>query len=141
MDGAAMAMMVELHLEPPSLVWRELGSMLAPAQRAGQPDVLSQIVEGWAQLWAVVDNGKPVAAVVTQITLQPEKRCLLWQVGGSRLREWAADFLAVLEPWARAWGCVAIWGAGRAGWARIVKAFGGVRIDDVDGLETWERRI
>lgn len=125
------------------LAWPALWPLLEPAvtRAPGKPDVLARIIAGDAQLWAIVEDGKPVAAVVTQITLQPEKRCLLWQVGGSRVREWAADFLAVLEPWARAWGCVAIWGAGRAGWARIVKAFGGVRIDDVDGLATWERRL
>lgn len=70
-----------------------------------------------------------------------EKRCLIWLVGGSRLREWAADFIAKLEDWARSLGCVALRGVGRPGWARIVKKFGGVSVDAVDGLPAWERRI
>ena len=71
-----------------------------------------------------------------------EKRCLLWLIGGSRVKEWAADFLAVCEAWARdTMGCAALWGAGRAGWVRIVKKFGGLDIGVVDGQPAWQRRI
>ena len=84
---------------------------------------------------------RPVAAIVTQIQVGTEKSCLIWLVGGSRLREWAADFIAKLEDWARSLGCVALRGVGRPGWARIVKKFGGVSVDAVDGLPAWERRI
>ena len=70
-----------------------------------------------------------------------EKRCLIWLVGGSHLREWAADFIAKLEDWARSLGCVTLRGVGRPGWAQIVKKFGGVSVDAVDGLPAWERRI
>jgi hypothetical protein len=47
----------------------------------------------------------------------------------------------VIEAWARELGCVALWGAGRAGWVRIVKKFGGVDIGIVDGQPAWQRRI
>ena len=133
------------------LAWPDLWPLLEPAAKRApnQPDacpepaewVLARLIAGDAQLWAILEDGKPVAAVVTQITLQPEKRCLLWLIGGSRVDEWAAGFLARIEIWARAWGCVAIWGAGRSGWSRIVRRFGGERIADVDGEPAWERRI
>ena len=43
-----------------------------------------------------------VAAVTTQITLlAPEKGCRLWLVGGARMDEWAREFMAKVEPWAR----------------------------------------
>jgi hypothetical protein len=138
------------------LAWLDLWPMLelavkrAPGYAPGaRPDVLVRLIAGDAQLWAILEDGKPVAAVVTQITFAPsaaegpgpEKRCLLWLIGGGRVREWAADFLGQIEAWARTWGCVAIWGAGRSGWSRIVRHFGGERIADVDGEPAWERRI
>ncbi|WP_422001757.1 hypothetical protein [Reyranella sp.] len=125
--------------------WPHLWPLLEPAVRRSAdvpaPRPLARLIAGEAQLWAVVEAGRPIAAVVTQITLQPETRCLVWLVGGRRLRDWAPFFVARLEAWARGWGCVSIWGAGRPGWARLVAAMGGVRIADVDGQPAWERRM
>jgi hypothetical protein len=125
------------------LVWSDLEPLLEPAVKRSpdKPDVLARLLFHDAQLWAVYDAGLPVAAIVTQIQLGREKRCLIWLVGGSRLREWAGDFIAKLEHWARSLGCVTLRGVGRPGWARIVKKFGGVSVDAVDGLPAWERRI
>ena len=125
------------------LVWSELWPLLEPAVKRSpdKPDVLARLIASDAQLWAVYDGPVPVAAIVTQIQIGGEKRCLIWLVGGSRLREWAADFIAKLEDWARSLGCVTLRGVGRPGWARIVKKFGGVSVDAVDGLPAWERRI
>jgi hypothetical protein len=126
--------------------WPTLWPMLERAARrtAGgtESEVRAVIESGHAELWAVLEDGRPIAAVTTQITLVPEKRCRLWLVGGSRLEEWAADFLAVLEPWARAWGCTAIWGTqSRRGWTRIVQLMGGEEIDTTDGTPAWGKRI
>ena len=125
------------------LVWSDLWPLLEPAVKRSpdKPDVLARLLFNDAQLWAIYDADVPVAAIVTQIQVSNEKRCLIWLVGGSRLREWAADFIAKLEDWARSLGCVALRGVGRPGWARIVKKFGGVSVDAVDGLPAWERRI
>lgn len=125
------------------LVWSDLWPLLEPAVKRSpdKPDVLARLITCDAQLWAVYDGPAPVAAIVTQIQIGREKRCLIWLVGGSRLREWAADFIAKLEDWARSLGCVTLRGVGRPGWARIVKKFGGVSVDAVDGLPAWERRI
>jgi len=125
------------------LVWSDLWPLLEPAVKRSpdKPDVLARLLFEDAQLWAVYDADVPVAAIVTQIQLAHEKRCLIWLVGGSRLREWAGDFIAKLEHWARSLGCVTLRGVGRPGWARIVKKFGGVSVDAVDGLPAWERRI
>jgi hypothetical protein len=125
------------------MVWSDLWPLLEPAVKRSpdKPDVLARLIACDAQLWAVYDGPAPVAAIVTQIQIGGEKRCLIWLVGGSRLREWAADFIAKLEDWARSLGCVTLRGVGRPGWARIVKKFGGVSVDAVDGLPAWERRI
>jgi hypothetical protein len=125
------------------LVWPDLWPLLEPAVKRSpdKPDVLARLLSHDAQLWAVYEDNAPVAAIVTQIQVGAEKRCLIWLVGGSRLREWAADFIAKLEDWARSLGCLALRGVGRPGWARIVKKFGGVSVGAVDGLPAWERRI
>jgi hypothetical protein len=133
------------------LVWSDLWPLLEPAVKRSpdKPDacpepaewVLARLLFNDAQLWAIYDADVPVAAIVTQIQVGNEKRCLIWLVGGSRLREWAGDFIAKLERWARSLGCMALRGVGRPGWARIVKKFGGVSVDAVDGLPAWERRI
>ena len=123
----------------------ELAAKRSPDFSAGDcagPDVLARLIAGDAQLWAIYEGDTPVAAIVTTIQLGEEKRCLLWLIGGSRVKEWAADFLAICEAWARdTMGCVALWGAGRAGWVGIVKKFGGVDIGIVDGQPAWQRRI
>ena len=125
-------------------VWADLWPLLEPAVKRSpdEPDVLARLIARDAQLWAIYEGDKPIAAIVTTIQLGEEKRCLLWLIGGSRVKEWAADFLAICEAWARdSMGCVALWGAGRTGWVRIVKKFGGVDIGIVDGQPAWQRRI
>jgi hypothetical protein len=125
-------------------VWADLWPLLEPAVKRSpdKPDVLARLIARDAQLWAIYEGDKPVAAIVTTIQLGEEKRCLLWLIGGSRVREWADDFLAICEAWARdVMGCVALWGAGRAGWVRIVQKFGGEDIGIVDGQPAWQRRI
>jgi hypothetical protein len=132
------------------LAWPDLWPLLAPAVRRtpDKPDVLARLIAREAQLWAVYDDDKAIAAIVTQITLRSAEAsegsgrgCRLWLIGGSRLREWAADFLCKLELWARSLGCVALWGSGREGWDRIVKRMGGSRIGTIAGFPAWERRL
>lgn len=135
-----------IALEHLSIAWPVLWPMLEPALLVGadekKPDVRALIANGHAQLWAVIENGAPVAAVVTEITLEPEKRCRLWLVGGTRMKEWALAFIEAIEPWARAWGCKAIWGTqNRKGWTRIVKLMGGEQIYAADGAAVWARRL
>jgi hypothetical protein len=136
-------------IDPPTLssVWGDVWPLLERAVKRSPdedaPCVLALLRAGTAQLWTIHENGKGrvIAAIVTRITLFPVKRCLVWLVGGSRLKAWAPVFVATLEPWARRWGCTAIWGAGRPGWSRIVCRFGGETIEPIDGQVAWQRRI
>lgn len=125
------------------MVWSDLWPLLAPAVKRSpdKPNVLAQLLAKDAQLWAVYEGGKPVAAIVTKVQDGEERRCLLWLVGGSRVKEWATQFIGILEAWARENGCVALWGCGRKGWHRVAPLFGGERIDDFDGQPAWERKI
>jgi hypothetical protein len=141
------------------LAWPDLWALLEPAvwRTPDKPDVLARLIAHDAQLWAVYEDNKAIAAVVTQITLLrrcedsegealrssvgAEKGCRLWLIGGSRVREWCPDFLCKLEPWARSMGCVALWGSGREGWDRLVKRMNGSRIGTIAGFPAWERRL
>lgn len=124
--------------------WVAVLPMLEPAiaLAPGKPDVLARLMSGHAQLWPIIERDKPIAAVVTEITLVPEKRCRIWLVGGARLKEWAEGFLSAIETWARGEGCVAIWGTqSRRGWLRLVKKFGGEDAGIINGEPAWLRRI
>jgi len=123
--------------------WPQLAPLLAPAVKRSvdRPDLVARLLAGDAQLWAIYDEATPVAAVVTMIQQTQERRCLVWLVGGGRLREWAGDFLAKVESWARSLGCVALWGCGRRGWGRIVGQFGFKSIGRFNGEPAWEMRL
>ena len=123
--------------------WPQLAPLLAPAVKRSvdRPDLVARLLAGDAQLWAIYDEATPVAAVVIMIQQTQERRCLVWLVGGSRLREWASDFLAKVENWARSLGCVALWGCGRRGWGCIVGQFGFKSIGRFNGEPAWEMRL
>lgn len=127
-----------------SQIWAPLWPMLEPAVRRSKDalDVLAELRAERAQLWAVFDGGKPVGAVVTRVQdVDGEKRCLFWLVGGTRAREWAGDLVATVERWARGLGCEAMWGVGRRGWVKHMRALGFAQIEDVDGQPAWRRAL
>lgn len=135
-----------IHLHALPFAWPVLWPFLSPAACLAdmtELEVRRVIEKGDAQLWAIVENKVPVAAVTTQITLEPETRCRVWLVGGSRMAEWASTFLAAVEPWARSLGCTAFWGssARRPGWRRVTRLLGFEPIEPVDGNPSWGRRI
>src|SRR5690349_4070142 len=128
------------------LFWRHVWPLLdraATRTNGGtEEEIVAALLQGEAQLWGVFDADNMVAAVTTQITLlEPEKGCRLWLVGGARMDQWARDFMAKVEPWARSLGCTVIWGTpSRAGWRRIVRLMGGEEIV-MDGKRAWGRRF
>jgi hypothetical protein len=128
------------------LFWRHAWPLLdraATRTNGGtEEEVVAKLLQQQAQLWGVFDGDRMVAAVTTQITLlEPEKGCRLWLVGGARMDEWAREFMAKIEPWARALGCTVVWGTpSRAGWRRIVRLMGGEEIV-MDGKSAWGRRL
>ena len=135
-----------IHLHALSFAWPILWPMLEKAARRTpgitEMDVRRTIESGHAQLWAIVENGQPVAAVATQVTLEPEKRCRVWLVGGSRMTEWLPDFLKSLSPWARGLGCTMIWGTqSRSAWVRIARTLGCEPIEPFNDIPAWGKRI
>ena len=117
------------------------------ARSADRPDLPAALRCGEAQLWLVRDNVSVRAAVVTLIQDVPlsdatrERRCLLWLIGGRDASKWGDGLVRTLEPWARARGCVALWGVGRKGWARLVARLGFAPTTSFNGETAWQRRI
>ena len=123
--------------------WRDVGPMLARAvaRTPDKPDVLPRLVEGSAQLWAAIEATRPVAAIVTEITLLPDRWCRIWLVAGRRMATWVEEFLAKLEPWAATQDCVGLWASGREGWARLARQKGWQREGSDAGFPRWTRRF
>lgn len=135
-----------IHLHSLPLAWPVLWPMLEKAARRtpdlSEMDVRRLVENGHAQLWAIVENGAPVAAITTQVTLEPETRCRVWLVGGARMIEWLPAFLGTVEPWARSLGCKAIWGTqSRRAWVRISRLLGCEPIEPFEGTPSWGRRL
>lgn len=124
------------------IVWPDLWPLLKPAYEKSREktDLLAGLVSRELQAWAIYEKNRPVAGIVTRlwrVGTSGELHCRIWLVGGSRMSEWASDFIPKLSDWARAEGCSEINGSGRRGWARIVARFGGERAPDEDGEPAW----
>lgn len=126
-------------------VWADLWPLVKRAwdKSDDKSEILPGLRERRFQLWGIYCNTEPVAGIVTRLRVgtSGELHCHVWLIGGSRLSEWAPDFVAKLIPWAKAEGACAITGNGRLGWSRIMPTLGFSRVDDLDGLPCWKRAI
>lgn len=106
--------------------WPHIRPVLAPAVAEfafGEFTVDDLFVGGLAQdlqFWVVsLDHKSPTAFFVTRIVDYPRKRvCKFVIIAGERIDEWYDDAFVVLEPWAKAIGCVEAEQVGRKGWLR-----------------------
>ena len=138
--------MIATAIRPEHLVaaWHDVGPMLARAVRhtPDKPDVFARLLGGTAQLWAVIEAGRPVAAIVTELTITGADRwCRVWLVAGERVAAWVRGFLDQVEPWARAEGCIGLWASGREGWARLAQRLGWHREGTDAGYPRWTWRF
>lgn len=123
-------------------VWPDIWPLIEPAYAKSREktDLLGGIRSKDLQAWAIYEKNQPLAGIVTRlwrVGTSGELHCRIWLVGGSRMSEWAPDFIAKLSTWAKAEGCTELNGAGRRGWKRIVARFGGVSAPDEDGELAW----
>lgn len=108
-------------------VWPRVLPMIEPALADGETpaQVLSELYQQKAQLWAIIEDGEPLAAVVTQIiTLKSgDKACNIWAAGGKGINRWA-DYVAMIEDWAAENDCQSvIVEKTRKGMQRILKGY------------------
>ena len=138
--------MIVTAIRPEDVVpaWSDLGPMLDRAVRytPDKPDVLRCLLSRTADLWAVIENNRPIAAIVTEMTAtQGDKWCRVWIVAGERVSAWVRDFIALLEPWARECGCIGLWASGREGWAKLARRMGWKREGSDAGFPRWVWRF
>ncbi len=118
--------------------WDELEPLIMlPLERTGAiadflaSDILAGIKAGTMQCWAVRDDSKIIAAIVTHAITTPQRKILnVWLVGGSRMNEWVDKVWLSLKEYGRDTGCTAARGFGRKGWIRRLE-------DDIDYSVMW----
>lgn len=124
------------------LLWPMLAKACAVWPATTEAFVRSEIEATHAQLWTINDRGRVVAAVVTKILEDPRGRTLLfWIAAGTRLAEWAPDFVGAVGEWARGLGCVRMAGGGRRGWRWTRRLGFTPAAPDEDGMPMFERAI
>lgn len=88
-------------------------------------DVLALLKKGQLKLWVAYDSKESVfdAAMVTDIVQYPQCReCMIWAVGGSNMKRWLAEWIATIEAYACAHGCIRLATRGRDGWIKAAGA-------------------
>lgn len=75
------------------------------------------------QLWLVVDDGKVLAAMTTEVTDEPEKVITVVNAGGRDLDRWQDAFEAKVDAWAADIGATRARVIGRRGWVRRLPHF------------------
>lgn len=87
-------------------------------------DIIRLLASRHMQLWIVSTEDAPIAAVMTEIAVFPQRKvCRLLACTGEDFPSWLG-FLDEIEAWARGHGCSAIEPLARPGWKRILKARG-----------------
>ena len=81
-------------------------------------DIERDVLGANAYLWVALEQGAVLAAAVTQVTQENDRRlCTIVACGGRDLARWGG-LIAGLEDYARAENCKRIEIAGRPGWRR-----------------------
>ena len=99
---------------------------------------LDTVLDAGELLWVVMENGECIAAATARIDVEDECEVIL--VGGTRHREWLRQLDEMIGDAARAAGAVAMIAAGRAGWARGLKALGWSAVSD-GGITKYRREL
>lgn len=100
-----------VELDSLAAVWPIVKPMLVPALDRGETalGLLADLMAEEAQLWAIYEHGKIIAAVVTEVLEEDDGRreCNIWAAGGTGINRWA-DYVEMIEDWARENGCRAV---------------------------------
>jgi hypothetical protein len=114
-----------------NLIWPAIKPLLERgiARERGRfnaADVYGWITRGTHQLWVATENGRMLAAIVTEILLHPSgKRTFhLLLAGGSQARRWIAPAFARMREYARVQGATEARMTGRKGWLRHLHPLG-----------------
>jgi hypothetical protein len=128
-----MMQTVAIHPSQLDQAWPVLEPLIARVCAFGgewhPSKVLISCMNQSAQLWAVFDESRPVAAAVTEILDKDLRRdCNIWLCAGSYSDEARDSLLREVEDWARRIGCERIQLVGRRGWEKKLPAYRRTRV-------------
>lgn len=87
-------------------------------------DTAQNILSNAWQLWTVIEDGRPVAATVTELVAYPAKNvCRVILLGGKNFDEWK-HLIATIEDFALVNGCTALEAIVRPGMAKRASSVG-----------------
>lgn len=113
-----------------SIVWPDVEEFLGKAidvsdGRYVPEDIKEQLLRDEAVLWVVVEDNKPMAAIVTRIVDYPRDRVLsLDWIGGGHMVRWLEMAHSTLKSYARDMSCSCMEASGRGAWARYGRKLG-----------------
>ncbi|MGB1214835.1 MAG: hypothetical protein ACPG4X_15825 [Pikeienuella sp.] len=85
-------------------------------------DLVADIKDRKRQLWIAVSKGEVKAVLLTSISDDRLKTCMVTHCAGENARAWLHLF-NVIEEWARAEGCKRIEATTRPGWEKLLGRF------------------
>lgn len=106
------------------LYWPVCKRILSPAFNTYEPlsqeDYFEKLKTNHMQLWAAVDDGRIIGAVITSIDNgSAMKICVVMKLSGKRLKDWALLADNVISDFANINNCDAIQYVGREGFERV----------------------
>ena len=121
-------MLTGVNAENIDTIWDSILPLIQSAtdQSGGNPEkIRAALLEKKAQLViAVSDDGIEAVCVTELVTIKYRPVCNVWIIAGRRRENWM-HYLAKIEAWAKASGCIAMRHAhARMGWKRILKPQG-----------------
>jgi hypothetical protein len=113
------------------LLWKQAAPFIALALRRAHgrytiDNVKDWVLNGTHQLWVVTENGRAIAALLTEVSRLPSGKRMFEIVltGGSRVREWMPQAAGLVLEYAHLCGATEIRVVGRRGWLRHLKPYG-----------------
>lgn len=106
-----------------------LGRIIEQTADETPDQVFESLAAGRMQLWAVSENGRPIASMITQIERRPAAGVLsVRYLAGTGMERWAPAASEALRAFAREVGCGAIEAVGREGLRKHLLALGWFKV-------------
>lgn len=116
--------------------WEALQAFLRPAADRGG---LGALIGFNQPLWAVLEDGEPIAAATARPLVDGSVEIVL--VGGRDHHKWLAELDATIGRDAREYGASELRAYGRRGWARALTKLGWEIMGERDGFTAYRRGL
>lgn len=118
---------MNIHPIPPNAIGEYWGEAAHHLERIASLDVdfaYECCLEGAFQLWLAVENGEALAAALTEVTSEPDKRVTIRNAAGRDMKKWVRPLLDAIEAWAVGLTERPVQVIGRSGWVRALESYG-----------------